>query len=449
MAEIALVRFVEARIAFLDANVSVGTDVGSQTFEKLSGDASKTILAKLIHMKGIAIDACTELIERVGKSVMLDSDKSSVIEAVRGKVDQEVVEVDARFFDARKTQTQRHMFFEFYLVKSDWDNLANADASIELKIITLANRALAIGLVFPSEQTAASIVGIAMACSGRGGPDCLRWVREFKSVLRSLARVEKGSATALRPMEYAQDVNEFKEKYPDWYALSYKSEPPVDAPRIDGIVLQSVRGGVPCRSTRAGTMIGPSQRYQVKLQQQLMKALCPCAHRQQQDHCANHEIPGLKILALRKRQRIRRPLLPTQRVPTPTKPASLMRSRFLTNALAQTIVWLPRLRPTARFPLQPAASSGRPRLHQRRHSGAAKNTPMVVSLRPLLKLATQMLQALLTRWLRGCKSKSMENKQPWRRMLEWRWGRRARGKMSRLTSALPSKRRSRTRRPRL
>ena len=83
MAEIALVRFVEARIAFLDANVSVGTDVGSQTFEKLSGDASKTILAKLTHMKGIAIDACTELIERVGKSVMLDSDKSSVIEAVR------------------------------------------------------------------------------------------------------------------------------------------------------------------------------------------------------------------------------------------------------------------------------------------------------------------------------------------------------------------------------
>ena len=92
MAEIALVRFVEARIAFLDANVSVGTGVGSQTFEKLSGDASKTILAKLIHMKGIAIDACTELIERVGKSVMLDSDKSSVIEAVRGKVDQEAVE---------------------------------------------------------------------------------------------------------------------------------------------------------------------------------------------------------------------------------------------------------------------------------------------------------------------------------------------------------------------
>ena len=92
MAEIALVRFVEARIAFLDANVSVGTDVGSQTFEKLSGDASKTILAKLTHMKGIAIDACTELIERVGKSVMLDSDKSSVIEAVRGKVDQEAVE---------------------------------------------------------------------------------------------------------------------------------------------------------------------------------------------------------------------------------------------------------------------------------------------------------------------------------------------------------------------
>ena len=300
MAEIALVRFVEARIAFLDANVSVGTDVGSQTFEKLGGDASKTILAKLTHMKGIAIDACTELIERVGKSVMLDSDKSSVIEAVRGKVDQEEVEVDARFFDARETQTQKHMFFEFYLVKSDWDSLANADASIELKIITLANRALAIGLVFPSEQTAASIVGIAMACSGRGGPDCLRWVREFKSVLRSLARVEKGSATALRPMEYAQDVNEFKAKYPDWYALSYKSEPPVDAPRIDSIVLQSVRGGVPCRSTRAGTMIGPSQRDQVKLQQQLMKALCPYAHREQQDHCANHETPGLKIFGTTK-----------------------------------------------------------------------------------------------------------------------------------------------------
>ena len=139
--------------------------------------------------------------------------------------------------------------FESYITPGEYKALTSESFVENQKIVLLAQRALAIGLTHPSEQTAAKIIGVMNMCEGAEtvAEKSLERVRKLKASLK-----RHGRCTAVRgPQEYPAQSSQLQRDYKAIYEEAYKHEAPVHPDQLQLAGLRRAQSCVPHRATNS------------------------------------------------------------------------------------------------------------------------------------------------------------------------------------------------------
>ena len=152
-----------------------------------------------------------------------DEDRKALASAVVSRSSGAVLDLTKAPAQTTKQQVHDHMCN--YMTKSDWDILTVVHTTMEAKIRTVTDRALKIGLTYPSEKTFASMVNMmVMAANVHAVPDMiLKITKELKRVLRMRRKGHERTEDS-----FPEDVMEFMVDYPQAYEDDVPAPPPFD-----------------------------------------------------------------------------------------------------------------------------------------------------------------------------------------------------------------------------
>ena len=141
-----LVRQIDARIAFVDAQTAAGTPRSS-----LQAHAANTLELIFKHSKGLQLDDITMLTRKVNSGPWLSSERLKLAQALSDTLgaNDVALSLGCRGNDVCQTCDEPEMF----LTDSQWDALMSDQLSANAKVKVLARAWYGIGLDCPSEQT--------------------------------------------------------------------------------------------------------------------------------------------------------------------------------------------------------------------------------------------------------------------------------------------------------
>ena len=120
---------------------------------------------------------------------------------------------------------QEHFFFHNYLTATDWSVLTSSQYSIDDRLHVLSERALAIGLLNPTEKSVVAIIAL-MKVAGNlhlSPRQSLDHGETFKKCLKT-----RRPGLAQTRLKFQEDVTAFVLEHPEGYAGDIPVEPPID-----------------------------------------------------------------------------------------------------------------------------------------------------------------------------------------------------------------------------
>jgi hypothetical protein len=141
---------------------------------------------------------------------------------------------------------QEHNYFHKYCSAGDWAVLRNPSTSMSIKIETVINRCVAIGLLSMTEKTSQAITCTLVASSDVQVDhiESHNIMTELKNAFRKM-RLTRSVAQKQSLSKFPEDISQFMSQCPGMYLVD---DQPVKCP-IDEKLIMSLRGTIACRKT--------------------------------------------------------------------------------------------------------------------------------------------------------------------------------------------------------
>ena len=219
--------------------------------ERLRREATHSILKQLSFTKAVSVQEAVELTTLLSESLVPEMEAREIRSAIQEKAD---LVGDGQHGSAPVAK-QTHLHLEHYQSPNDWA-CYSAEIHHDKKLATMAERIVSLHLRSPTEPTYANAVAICLHSDGPHEPWYLlskvRRLKEFvASLTKALPKIEC-------PSVYPESVDEFKASYSVLFAAAFGSESPAQCP-IPVSVLAMLKGSTPCRKTKTGCSVVPSQ----------------------------------------------------------------------------------------------------------------------------------------------------------------------------------------------
>ncbi len=247
-----MLAFLRARLEMVALSSSAGLEV-----QQMAADLVASMSKKMGELPWISVSEANGLMELLNSSMLPPVPKKLAAELVANKT---------RMHEEPHKPTsalQTCDYFENYLTDPEWEELQRKKDDGHGALHLLANRALKLGLLHPTEQTTKNIVSLKLLY-GQQADDArlaLQDSRMFKKLLRSGA-----PGLPQGPGHYPQSPAELQRLHGSLYALAYESGKAGPAPpRCTRFQLLQAQHGTPCRSTKTACRGMPAERVKAEV----------------------------------------------------------------------------------------------------------------------------------------------------------------------------------------
>ena len=222
--------------------------VGSSAKFSEASAAQSANLANEISAVSLSLEEATDVAEAVSKIVWHGNDGEAPLAAIISPGTGSVPCAAA----LGRRQMQDYTHSTQYFTAQQWDLMLSSAAASNLKMSTLVDHVIALGLRCPSEATVQKLATMFFICS-EGVNETKTMASAHKlAVVKHLKGLTKAQAKS-NPLEYIlvlpADLQVFKVKHLKTYEAVFPSEPPVLC-RLDVGLVLDICSAVPMRSTR-------------------------------------------------------------------------------------------------------------------------------------------------------------------------------------------------------
>jgi hypothetical protein len=232
-----LLDFLRARLEFVGLSTKAGVDPAP-----LQQDVLKSLESRLGMVRGVGVQESAAILAELNNSVL-------PMEVLRKAADLVVAKTSvAADTTTQMVKVQTHDYFESYLSHEEWGLLENPQSEEEVVQQVLASKAVAIGLLNPSEQTVKAITALYTLHKPQGDARMTLFVsRQLKKLIHTMA-----AGASKGPVSFPQSIEQFSSENRELYAQAFPEGKAGPAPsRVTRAQLLRERCLTPCRSTKA------------------------------------------------------------------------------------------------------------------------------------------------------------------------------------------------------
>eukprot|EP00959_Pyramimonas_sp_CCMP1952_P429181 8988750-Pyramimonas_sp.AAC.1 len=212
-----LIGFVRQRVEYVALMAKCGST--GDKLQQLKTDACTGILQAIRTVKGVKPEDAMQIHQIISECL-----PSSSVELIMTSLDGKVHLAGTTLTGVVIQEKQAHTHLDLYLTEEAWTKFLDSSIDPQTKLMSMAMFFVLIGLRNPDEKTFARGTALALQTEPYSVGRLVEETRRLKPLVKSTA--ESSPHMLVGPTVYPDDVEAFKQMFPDVWKQAFEASPP-------------------------------------------------------------------------------------------------------------------------------------------------------------------------------------------------------------------------------